>query len=317
MSAPRLFDKDVDQLLLSKRTISLGSVDAHLRSKILLGFWGQRTKVGQEACNAYFHYFTRECEAWRLSGCPVAIQTYRDLLELVEHLRNHRRDERASPSISSFFPPSPPPHRQAQLVSRPLSSDQMLSPLSTRFSECERDSIKNAIDLAVCLWLMLNIATPGLRNFPGRSYMVWRENESLNDFIERSIPKTQSISVASRWPQPLNLYNLERIGGFEIVWTDHLADHLFLDEDLGTIKIYHHAYVLQSHQTGDLAKYVICYPSCSTPPCSHPICLMVFYCVFTSPGSISTSRYQVSNVLLICIEVCYYPTTSCMRPCRH
>ena len=63
MSAPRLFDKDVDQLLLSKRTISLGSVDAHLRSKILLGFWAQRTKVGQEASNAYFHYFTRECEA--------------------------------------------------------------------------------------------------------------------------------------------------------------------------------------------------------------------------------------------------------------
>lgn len=112
----------------------------------------------------------------------------------------------------------------------------MLSPLSTRFSECERDKIKNAIDLAVCLWLMLNIATPGLRNFPGRSDLVWGENESLNDFIERSFPMTPPTSVSSRWPQSLNLYNLERIGGFEIVWTDHLADHLFLDEDLEKLK---------------------------------------------------------------------------------
>ena len=67
---------------------------------------------------------------------------------------------------------------------------------------------------------------------------------------------TQPVPVSSRWPQSLTLYNLERIGGFEIVWTDHLADHLFLDEDLGTIKVYHHAYVLQCHQSGNLAKYV-------------------------------------------------------------
>lgn len=251
-----------------------------------------------------------------MSGCPVAIQTYRDLLELVEHLKTHRRDQRAS--IYDFFPPSPPPDRQVQLRSLPSSPNQMLPPLFTRFSKCERDKIKNTIDLAVCLWLMLNIATPGLRNFPGRSDLVWRENESLNDFIERSLPMTPPTSVSSRWPQSLNLYNLERIGGFEIVWTDHLADHLFLDEDLGTIKIYHHAYVLQSHQTGDLARYVFRYPSCSTLPfCGHSICLMAFHCVFTSPGFISTSRYQISRLLLISIEVCCYPTTSCMRPCRH
>lgn len=260
MSAPRLFDKDLDRLLLSKRTKGTVS-DRNLRSKILLGIWGERANIEQQAFNAYFQYFTRECEAWRLSGCPIAIQTYRDLLELVEHLKTHRRDVRGSPSIYAFFPPCPPPDRQVQPQSLPLSPTQMLSPLSMRCSGCERDGVKNAIDLTVSLWLMLNIATPGLRSFPGRSYLVWRETESLNDFIERSLPVNRPISIASRWPQSLNLYNLERIGGFEIVWTDHLADHLFLDEDLGTIKIYHHVCVLQSHQTRDLAKYVCCYLS--------------------------------------------------------
>ena len=142
----------------------------------------------------------------------------------------------------------------------------MLLPLSARFSECERDSVKNAIDLAICLWLMLNTTTPGLRNFPGRSYLVWQETESLDDFIERSLPGTQPISVSSRWPQSLTLFNLERIGGFEIVWTDHLADHLFLDEDLGTIKVYHHAYVLQCHRSGNSAKYVFPHLLCPTTP---------------------------------------------------
>ena len=264
MSAPREFDKDLDQLLLSKRTISLGSVDAHLRSKIILGIWGQNAKVEQQNSNAYFQHFTRECEAWRLSGCPVAIQTYRDLLELVEHLKNHRQDKRVSSPIYDFFPPSLPSGRLLQPRSLPLSPNQMLLPLSARFSECERDSVKNAIDLVICLWLMLNTATPGLRNFPGRSYLVWEETESLDDFIERSLPVTQPISVSSRWPQSLTLYNLERIGGFEIVWTDHLADHLFLDEDLGTIKVYHHAYVLQCHQSEGLGKYVFPHLLCPT-----------------------------------------------------
>ena len=162
MSAPRQFDKDLDQFLLSKRTISLGSANAHLRSKIILGIWGQNAKVEQQDSNAYFQHFTRECEAWRLSGCPVAIQTYRDLVELVEHLKAHRQDTRASSSVYDFFPPSPPSVRQLQPRSLLLSPNEMLLPLSTRFSECERDSVKNAIDLAICLWLMLNTTTPGL-----------------------------------------------------------------------------------------------------------------------------------------------------------
>ena len=300
MSAPRLFDKDLDQLLLSKRTISLCSVDEDLRPKIVSGIWGQRASLQQQASNAYFQYFTRECEAWRLSGCPVALQTYRDLLELVEHLRNHRRDERASPAIHDFFSLSPLPGRQSPPRSRPSSPHPMLSPLSARLSEFERGGIKNAIDLAVCLWLMLNIATPGLKIFPGRSYLVWKETESLNDFVERSLPMSRPISVSSRWPHALNLYNLEHIGGFEIVWTDHLADHLFLDEDLGTIKIYHHVYVLQSHQTEDPAKYVYRYLSCSTLPIDgHPFCLISFHDVSTILGSIFTSQYQVSDLWLI------------------
>ena len=253
MSAPRLFDKDLDQLLFSKSTI-----DADLRSKIVLGIWGQRVKKEQDAFNAYFQYFTRELEAWRLSGCPVAIQTYRDLLELVEHLKVHRLARRDSTSIDNFFPPSSPRGSHVEVRSLPLSPDRMLSPLRIRISVCERDGIKNAIDMAVCLCLMLNIATPGHMFFPGRSYLVWRGDESLIEFIKRSFLDPQQTSVSSRWPQSLGLHNLERIGGFEIVWTDHLADHLFLDEDLGTIKVYHHACVLQSHSIGDQAKYVYC-----------------------------------------------------------
>ena len=253
MSAPRLFDKDLDQLLFSKSTL-----DADLRSKIVLGIWGQRVKIEQDAFNAYFQYFTRELEAWRLSGCPVAIQTYRDLLELVEHLKIHRLERRDSASIDDFFPPSSPRGSHVEVRSLPLSPDQLLSPLRTRIPECERDGVKNAIDMAVCLCLMLNIATPGHIFFPGRSYLAWRGDESLTDFVKRSFLDPQQTSVALRWPQSLSLHNLERIGGFEIVWTDHLADHLFLDEDLGTIKVYHHACVLQSHQIGDQAKYVYC-----------------------------------------------------------
>ena len=71
---------------------------------MVLGIWGQNAKVEQRGSNAYFRYFTGECEAWRLSGCLIAIRTYRDLLELIERMENYRRDKRASSPIYEFLP---------------------------------------------------------------------------------------------------------------------------------------------------------------------------------------------------------------------
>ena len=210
---------DLDQLLLPNNSVTPESINRNLRSHIISSLWTQPQDV--EKYRAYFNFFAQECDAWRLNGLDVAIDTYRDFLNLVQHLRSHRGETICCPAMMSFFPP----HRRG-------------------------DSALNSIYLTVRLWLMLWPESPGLTGYQAQSTLEWNDTESLDDFIRKSLPKAAPGTIRERnlWQKPLNLYTLNRIGGFDIIWTNNLADHLYLDEDVGsTIHLYHHACVLESH----------------------------------------------------------------------
>ena len=240
---------DLGQPLLPYNSVTPESIDQELRSDIISTLWTEPQDL--EKYNAYFNFFAQECDAWRLSGLDVAIDTYRDFLDLVQHLRSHRGDSKCSPAMMSFFPPLPP--QQVTLAPSPrvaLTADQRASPLVCRYPHCSKDSALNAIYLTVCLWLMLRPGSPELANHQAKSTLEWKDTESLDDFIHKSLPKAPLGAIQEKilWQKPLNLYTLDRIGGFAIIWTNNLADHLYLDEDVGsTIHLYHHACVLESH----------------------------------------------------------------------
>ena len=227
---------ELDQPLLPYNSVTAESIDRNLRSHIISTLWTEPQDV--EKYTAYFNFFAQECDAWRLNGLDVAINTYRDFLDLVQHLRSHRGDSKCSPAMMSFFPPLPP--QQGTLAPSPraaLTADQR---------------ILNAIHLTVCLWLMLRPWSPELTSHQAKSTLEWKDTESLDDFIHKAFPKAplETIQKETLWQKPLNLYTLDRIGGFDIIWTNHLADHLYLDEDVGsTIHLYHHACVLESHSS--------------------------------------------------------------------
>ena len=220
MSASLSGDPDVDQILLPDKPIS--SLDKTLQIKITSCFWGQRPSNHENRqFSPYFRYFTSECEAWRLSGNSVALHNYRDLLGLVEYLKHNSTEPRTT--------------LQMQM-------------LASRSSDTAPESVRNALYLAVRLWLMLNVGPRDLTLFHCRSTLEWTEDQSLQTLIATTFPQTQMMPTAPRWQRSLNAYNLTRIGGFEIVWTDHLPDHLYLNEDLGSVSLYHHAFILQQHK---------------------------------------------------------------------
>jgi hypothetical protein len=105
---------------------------------------------------------------------------------------------------------------------------------------------------------MINVGSPNAVISTGSSYVQWQQTASLDDVITASFPLDQPSWKAkrSRWSKDLHAYSLERIGGFEIVWTSNLADHLIFDEDLERISLYHHARVLQGHQSALPNEYV-------------------------------------------------------------
>lgn len=230
-AVPRLPESMFDKVLIPEDEIP--TLSTPLQNEIIDWFWPHNSGNNSPRQEAYFSYFRSELDAWRLSGSCVAIKTYHELLRLVKHLRSTSNKRRDSYAVSRFF--QQPRRREAAV--------QSIGHNST--------SIDNALDLAVRLWLMLNVGCDSPALYPGRSRLVWEKAETLNEFVHKCFPRRTNVAgpniekAENTVPTGLNVYNLEHIGGFDIVWTDHLADHLCFNDDLGTISVFHHTGVLQ------------------------------------------------------------------------
>ncbi|KAI9785282.1 MAG: hypothetical protein M1816_000468 [Peltula sp. TS41687] len=252
-------DADLDRLLLpSEGPIELPE---SLQRKIVTRLWHYQSPLAASRFQlqryiAYFDYFKCECYNWRVSGKPVAIETYRDFLDLVDHLRVNHMEPRSSPRVLEFFPPS----TQVSLQSRPSQQTiDFLQPLATRYQSCSADSASNAIDLTIRLWLMIAVGSLGAIMSPATSSVEWSRRKSLDDFISATFDPNQPSKEQKleRWPKTLNVYGLARIGGFTIHWTSNLADHLLFDDDLGYIYLYHHASILEGHRNESEAGHIL------------------------------------------------------------
>lgn len=115
-----------------------------------------------------------------------------------------------------------------------------------------------ALEFAVRLWLMLNIeVSPPMRQplaviISQRTKVAWSEDQSLAALLASSFPLNSPSAIRKlRWPFIFNAHNLDRIGGFRILWTDDLQDHLLLNEDEKSLLIFHHVSVLQALAQGN------------------------------------------------------------------
>jgi hypothetical protein len=249
--ALRTQDPDLVHLLPPKGSTEL---PISLQFKVVRGFWGnQISKPFQpDQYLAYFKYFRSECENWQASG-DMEIETYGDLLDLAKHLKDNRTETLASSKLLSFFP---------QIKSRRterVGLRDVSVPVSQRYPDCEEESVHNAVYLTVRLWLMINVGSASSELFTGRSKVSWARGHSMDNVINHAFRKCQSWVAPHhvRWPKTLNARRLERIGGLEITWTSNLADHLYFDEDLKTISIFHHARFLRSFGETAGMEYVV------------------------------------------------------------
>ena len=234
-------EPDLHKLLLSD--LPEDCLDKPLQRYITESLW-----PAQELGNSsvYYQYFKLECETWMRSGASIAIETYRDFLDLTDHLKANRMVPRNSASILNFFAPPPPSDEKLSFSTQTTGRDHLQLPLRDRYPYCDPTAARDSVFLTVRLWLMLNFGSPATNTFiPGRSNPEWPENQSLDHLIDSYFPTSELGSKLSQWPFSLNAYSLEHIGGFKVSWTDHLADHLYLNEDMDTISVYHHVQVLR------------------------------------------------------------------------
>ena len=174
--------------------------------------WEQPIKNGTDCCTC-----AGQCRDQK--AAEHAAQTQVDIVDIVHHLHDN---------IGS-------------------SLGQLRDSLRRSYNGFPNDAVKlsNSIELAVRLWLMIDI-----RNVEPGAYQTvhtpwpWPDTSSLIDVVQILRRHASPATLATQqFPQLFNAFDMKRMGGFEIRWTDNLSDHLCLDQKV--IWLYYHVSVLK------------------------------------------------------------------------
>jgi hypothetical protein len=193
-----------------------------VKQEIIARLWTspQRFDIDPDIYQAYFEYYEDACATFL--GDEHAARTHEDIVRIVAYLNSNGSEEKSKirTNLSHAYP-----H------------------LSNNVQRMD-----NSIELATRLWLMINIRSS--TSNVSRSSLIWPESSSLAEVIRSRfgvIPPSHPMSKLT-FSRLFNAYNLERIGGFRILWTDNLLDHLALDDDgmSKAVYVYYHVAILRN-----------------------------------------------------------------------
>ncbi|KUJ21226.1 uncharacterized protein LY89DRAFT_770466 [Mollisia scopiformis] len=203
---------------------------------------------------SYFVHIYKELTAAACSGdSQIPDLTHKQILEIVQQLKVH-------PCTKS----------EAQDFFRSASNNN------------DAQRIERAVILAAGLLVPLNFkAGGGARR---GATVSWENNDTLSQMAEKEFAARLQTSSAARtkcpscnrvtkFPRSFNARQLTRIAGFEIIWTNNLLDHLLLEDDDGTLKVYifHQAKILEHHLS--LANTII--PSKLSKETLHTLAMLI------------------------------------------
>jgi hypothetical protein len=134
---------------------------------------------------------------------------------------------------------------------------EILARVQTTRPESSASEVSMSIELAIRLWLMLDIR----HMMPTHRYQLetsipWPESQSLVWVLENHLEPSPS-TVGPRYSEYLNLYDMDKMGGFKVEWTNNLASHLKIKGSV--IYVFHHVSVLRRMLKSD-----------TLPPCMNP-----------------------------------------------
>jgi hypothetical protein len=110
------------------------------------------------------------------------------------------------------------------------------------FENHSEESLNRTIDLALRLWLVLNIRDDEYA--PGAHSIQWDDGISLQTFIAQQFPKPRMLRDLSErmfdfvLPDNFTMVKLKRYSGIKVDWTYDLSEHLDLDKDHRILKIF-------------------------------------------------------------------------------
>lgn len=210
------------------RLLQAHSLDAATQTKILRSYFGTNHQRPTRYFSDFIAYYVEEPRKLQIgltrSDWPIPDldgKTYRDILDITTILRNSRDQKR--------------------LVVREI--------LNHRQQHQDARSLDHLCDLAVRMWLMINVLDAEVDLVDEAPRKLWLEVQSLDDLIKSLFPKSKVVLSLkeSRLDPHFTATNLERICGLRLEWTRCLANHLRLDRRKKVLWVFPYKAFLQGH----------------------------------------------------------------------
>jgi len=194
-------------------------IDSRIREDIIGRLWPGEGSSEHLDWEPFLSYYTKQCKhALHDRGKHILTRTHQQILDITDQLGE-------------------------LAIREAIKSD--LKQLFTSKSDREQEILNNSIDLAARLYLMISIGDSKYAVSSGTP-LVWGEG-NLEDFLLEYFNDPQVLSDSNiKFEKTFNAYNLERIAGIKVKWTDNLIDHLrIIEADDKTVEIFHHASFLK------------------------------------------------------------------------
>jgi hypothetical protein len=218
------------------RTISLDDpcfsrepIPPDKRQALIDSFWPPSATLGHDRdldnvddFEAYFNFLQQECDP--VSQTSHATQSYADLAYVLDIVKSN-----ATVTMSDLR--------------------QIIMNANARF-RTDEPKLSTSIQLVVRLWLMSNV-----RNLIPNDHVAlqtalpWPDHSSLAGVLQQWTNQSQVLFQSPYSPSKeefsdlLNVFDLKRISGYRIQWTNDLMNHLTMNGLV--IYLYHHVSVLQ------------------------------------------------------------------------
>lgn len=202
------------------------------RRDIVHDFWPASTIERSEEYNLdwepYFDYYENQCHhALHEQGKHVLVRTHQHIIDIASKLKQGHSREMIREGLTTLF----------TAKEKPPNEDEILD---------------NSVDLAVRLYLMVNVGANESTVTRGKK-LLW-DTPSVKEFLWAYFTEPQVLSNSNiRFEKAFIASNMERIAGIKIRWTNNLADHLrMVDDDDKIVAIFHHASFLKRQKSNPL-----------------------------------------------------------------
>ena len=192
----------------------------------------QSPKIVHFAWDAYFGYYTRECNAALTDeGAHLCSRTHRSLLQ-VAHLLEDAADEEEI-------------------------RERLRQTLTTqRTSADEKKMLDGSLKLATRIFAMISTG-PLSSEISAKYSLPWAQG-TFRDAVHEYFNQPPDIELHTKEDvvsTDLVCHDIERMSGMEVLWTDNLLDHLRLVEGDKKLCVFHHASFLRKMMA--IERYVI------------------------------------------------------------